>query len=419
MKILFLIVSFISLLAFQLHKPLLQSFALAQNTQNIQPSFVCGGSTFNICPSTAVSIIPPAVSTVPPLNTGQPISPTPSTLNPCPTQTQSPVTTNTLRKRHRPPQKGFFQEIMQFLLTFINYILQLFGISPITSQPTTQPAAVTPAATTGNNTTPLTVPCPSQSLLPSIVQPSAAQPTAAINPTSGPISSPSVSQPVSISGAPGNAINLTNWKLQLPTGAQGAVTEITQPQLNTYSIDPWYLPGTSGGTRFRAPVNGVTTSGSNYARSELREMSGGAQANWSSGTGTSTMVVEEAITAVPKTKQQVIAAQIHDETSYTAAIRLEFPKLNLDMKNPNATITLDPNYTLGKRFQVRFEVSNNQTRVFYNNSASPVYTIPKSYNGYFKAGAYVQSNCSTETSGPCDASNYGEVVIYNLTVSHQ
>ncbi|MGH3823751.1 MAG: hypothetical protein ACRDRA_13125 [Pseudonocardiaceae bacterium] len=35
----------------------------------------------------------------------------------------------------------------------------------------------------------------------------------------------------------------------------------------------------------------------------------------------------------------------------------------------------------------------------------------------FKAGAYTQANC--KNSSPCKASNYGEVVIYRVTVSHQ
>lgn len=36
---------------------------------------------------------------------------------------------------------------------------------------------------------------------------------------------------------------------------------------------------------------------------------------------------------------------------------------------------------------------------------------------YFKTGAYTQANC--EKSDPCDESNYGEVVLYELNVEHR
>jgi hypothetical protein len=36
---------------------------------------------------------------------------------------------------------------------------------------------------------------------------------------------------------------------------------------------------------------------------------------------------------------------------------------------------------------------------------------------YFKAGAYVQSNCQREAV--CAPTNYGEVLIYKLSVAHR
>src|SRR3972149_7290470 len=104
-------------------------------------------------------------------------------------------------------------------------------------------------------------------------------------------------------------LDLANWKLQLPIGTQGSVTEIKQPALATYSSDPYFLVTSSGngnGVQFRAPVNGVTTSGSSYPRSELREMNGTANASWSTTSGTHTMYIDQAVTAVPKTKQQIV-----------------------------------------------------------------------------------------------------------------
>jgi len=215
-------------------------------------------------------------------------------------------------------------------------------------------------------------------------------------------------------------INLTNWKLTLPTGEAGHPTEIKQPALSSYQIDPWFII-LSEGIRFRAPVNGVTTSGSGYPRSELREMSnnGTAKASWSSTSGTHTMFLDEAITAVPQTKKHVVAGQIHDASDDVLVVRLEYPNLyvNVDGKN---LFTLDSSYSLGERFTVKFEVENGQTKVYYNGGQSPVYVLDKSYSGaYFKTGAYAQSNCSREGSTLCNSDNFGEVIIYQATVTHQ
>ena len=175
------------------------------------------------------------------------------------------------------------------------------------------------------------------------------------------------------------------------------------------------------GTRFRAPVNGVTTGGSKYPRSELREMSnnGMVNASWSSGSGIHTMSIDQAFTAVPQTKKHVVAGQIHDADDDVIVIRLEYPNLYVNVDGKNA-YTLDSNYTLGKRFTVRFVVNGGQTEVYYNNGKDPLYTLDKNYSGaYFKVGAYTQSNCSKEGSSLCNDNNFGEVIVYQAIVTHQ
>ncbi len=222
---------------------------------------------------------------------------------------------------------------------------------------------------------------------------------------------------------PAQVLNLTNWKETLPIGSSEHPTEIRQPELAKYRLDPWFIvaPGISA-VRFRAPVNSVTTSGSNYPRSELREMTnnGRTNASWSSTTGIHTMVLDEAITAVPLTKKHIVAGQIHDDEDDIMVIRLEYPKLYVNVDGNNV-VTLDENYTLGKRFHIKFVAHNGKTDVYYNNSTTPAYTLTKDYsNSYFKAGAYTQSNCDREKSvSLCTENNYGEVLIYNVTVLHQ
>lgn len=221
---------------------------------------------------------------------------------------------------------------------------------------------------------------------------------------------------------PSQMLDLTNWKLTLPTGDSENPTEILQPDLATYINDPWFmLNSDKTGVRFRAPVNGITTSGSGYPRSELREMknSGKDKASWSSTSGTHTMIIDEAITAVPQIKKHVVAGQIHDKSDDIIVIRLEYPNLYVNVGGKNK-YKLDSSYTLGKRFTVKFVVNKGKTRVYYNGSANPVYTLSKSYSGaYFKAGTYTQSNCTRELFLFCNDSNFGEVVVYGLSVTHE
>lgn len=219
---------------------------------------------------------------------------------------------------------------------------------------------------------------------------------------------------------PSQVLNLTNWKLTLPTGPVESPTEITQPSLNSFKQNTFFAVSADGtGVRFRAPVNGVTTSGSGYPRSELREMlnQGQTKASWSSTSGVHTMIIDEAITAVPFQKKHVVAGQIHDANDDVIVIRLELPKLFVDINGATGP-TLDNAYTLGKRFKVKFESSGGQIRIYYNDSPSPAYTLTQNVSGcYFKAGVYTQSNCTRESV--CDASNFGEVIIYGLQVLHQ
>ncbi|WP_020667508.1 polysaccharide lyase family 7 protein [Amycolatopsis nigrescens] len=217
---------------------------------------------------------------------------------------------------------------------------------------------------------------------------------------------------------PADVLDLTNWYVGLPIGEDESPTNVEQPELDTYSIDPWFVATPEcDAVQFRAAVNGVTTSGSNYPRSELREMknSGTEKASWSSTSGRHTMVIEEAITAQPKDKPDVVAGQIHDANDDVSVFRLEGSKLYITNGNTSDHKLVTENYVLGTKFQAKFVVEGGKIKAYYNGVLQT--TISKSFSGgYFKAGAYTQANC--EKSSPCEDGNYGEVKIYGLSVTH-
>ncbi|WP_154647883.1 polysaccharide lyase family 7 protein [Pedobacter arcticus] len=222
---------------------------------------------------------------------------------------------------------------------------------------------------------------------------------------------------------PAELIDLSNWKLNTPTDTQtpGKVDEYKQPTLNTFIDANWFhLNANKNGVVFKANAGGVTTSGSGYPRSELREMTdkGAANASWGSSSGVHTLFIEQAIVHLPTVKPHIVIGQIHDANDDVIVFRLEKQKLFIDLNGKNGP-TLDNNYTLGKRFTVMFKVHNDQVECYYNDVL--VYTYQVKFSGaYFKAGAYVQSSCQGNkkvTGESCDA--YGEVEIYKLWVKHE
>ena len=225
---------------------------------------------------------------------------------------------------------------------------------------------------------------------------------------------------------PANVLDLTNWKITLPIAATGSSTamEIKQPQLATYSIDPYFVANPGGaGVQFRAPVGGATTSGSSYPRSELREMttSGTQNASWSTSSGKHTMTVTASATHLPAVKSQVVTAQIHDASNDVIEVVADGLRVNapgsysicLRYNGATQSPCMDLYYKSGTAYTVRFNASGGHIKVLYNGVQK--YDFKDNRSGcYFKAGAYTQSNPS-KGDAPTD---YGNVIIYGLQVTH-
>ncbi len=244
-------------------------------------------------------------------------------------------------------------------------------------------------------------------------------------PSPDPSAAPAVAAPPAPQGRcglPAQVLDLTNWKITLPVPKPGNAKtplEVTQPALAGFVQPPWFRSSpTCDAVLFRAPVNGTTTSGSKYPRSELREMTdnGSENAGWSSTAGTHRLTVTEAFVRLPTGKPELVGAQIHDADDDISVFRLEGPRLWVtDGDNPHFKLVTD-HYALGTRFDAGYEVSDGEVRAFYNGVLQT--TIKHRFRGaYFKAGAYTQANCTN--SAPCSDGNYGETMVYALSVFHQ
>jgi hypothetical protein len=230
---------------------------------------------------------------------------------------------------------------------------------------------------------------------------------------------------------PSQIVDLTNWKITLPTDGNGSVVtatstcpaiEVKQPQLASYSISPWFQTNSAGdGIQFRANIDGCTTSGSGYPRSELREMTsnGTANADWSTTSGTHTMTVTEAVTHLPVVKPQTVFAQIHnasDDVFEAEAFGQSDGSVRL-YANHNGTEwgqDLDSHYILGTKFTLKVVASGGYVDIYYNGTMK-VHQAISSTGDYFKAGDYTQSNIVKGQDAP---GAYGEVDLYALSVTH-
>ena len=231
--------------------------------------------------------------------------------------------------------------------------------------------------------------------------------------------------PASAAVLPSQVLDLRNWKLTIPADGPDAGTtadEIKQPALNSYQSEFLHANAAGNAVVFYAPVGGATTGGSQFPRSELREMNGSDEAEWSPHDGLRhAMTLRTAINHAPANQPNVVAAQIHDvggtqpgqKSDDIVEIKLEGHHLFVESEGINRA-TLTNNYVWGTPFTVVISADIGGVDVDFNGERKLSDFWPDSTFGawYFKAGVYTQSSSSA------DVGDYGEAEISQLTVEH-
>ena len=233
-------------------------------------------------------------------------------------------------------------------------------------------------------------------------------------------------------------IDLHNWKITLPVDSSGNVggssaTEIKPPQILTFEKAPWFVREPDGDLVFRANVDGATTSGSKYPRSELREMNGTSLAAWKLGQG-GTMTATLEIDAVPDkfgggpNDGRVVVGQIHGPDDELVRLYWEGDtmyfmndkagpgnsELRFDLKNAAGQ---KPNVSLDEVFSYKIDAHGDTlfVDVFadgqHYSTSTKINAFWNDKSLYFKAGMYVQVN---ETMG----TGFGQATFHDLVVSH-
>ncbi len=226
--------------------------------------------------------------------------------------------------------------------------------------------------------------------------------------------------------------NLKNWKLTLPVDAQGLTLGVAVEVKNLIGYESTYFfDAPDGAMVFKAMAEGATTSGSSYARCELREMKGLEKAAWKlseGGTMSATLKVE----SVPKYADgrggRVIVGQIHGADH--ELVRLYWQDNTLFFKNDRSgaddkehefrfkdAAGKEPNVVLGEKFSYLIDARGDvlTVEIFADGgrytSITKINSIWQTDTFYFKAGVYLGVN---ETQG----AGLGQTSFYALDFGH-
>ncbi|HMN68694.1 MAG TPA: polysaccharide lyase family 7 protein, partial [Bdellovibrionales bacterium] len=238
--------------------------------------------------------------------------------------------------------------------------------------------------------------------------------------------------------APAANFDLSLWKITLPVdssgGFSGSAIEVKSIGA-AYQKAPYFHTGADGGMVFMAPVEGATTSGSKYPRSELREMTAsGGLAAWTAAQGGSlsaTLAVNEVPMTSAGARGRVVIGQIHGPDDELCRLyydngRLYFydDKAGSGLKETQFILKSNSGAETNIPLNAKFDYSILVTPTMMTVSAvhsGVVYSASEMLSSfwpgkslYYKAGVYVQVGKAGSGAGTT-GSGKGQTTFYRLT----
>ncbi|HEX3776139.1 MAG TPA: polysaccharide lyase family 7 protein [Polyangiaceae bacterium] len=227
-------------------------------------------------------------------------------------------------------------------------------------------------------------------------------------------------------GGSTSAIDYSIWVLQLPTGSGNSVDTISSADLLKGYSSAYFYAAKDGGQIFMDPKTGITTSGSQHCRTEMRESApGGGQAAWSSS-GTNTLTVSgEVLQVGGGSSGTTTVGQLFNGTDSIPLVELQysssaggFKMLYEEAKGGGTTTNLNTAVALNTKYS--YTLALNQGVVTVSINGKVVHTQTPSASAlskkfYFKVGNYDQ----TASMGAISTDPYTVVEVYSVSVVHQ
>jgi hypothetical protein len=203
---------------------------------------------------------------------------------------------------------------------------------------------------------------------------------------------------------------LAGWKLTLPTANEKGTAASVDPARLT---PPYLTTDAAGALVFWAPVQGVTTTNSDHARTELDGLT-----TFAAGGGRHALNATITVNQVPTEARDVILAQIHgaDDLSSVPFVMLHWADGELkvvvkqDRQGPAAKdYPLTSDVPLGAPFDVGMTDNGDGTMTFTakydGDTPAATAPVPAPFAGAtvrFQAGAYQQADSTGTTAAPDD-----------------
>jgi hypothetical protein len=226
---------------------------------------------------------------------------------------------------------------------------------------------------------------------------------------SAPVPSPA---PIPTSTPSPGKIDLSNWNVTGDVAADGGFSGTAKIWTPVKEIRPFIIFNADGSITFTARVEGAHTSGSKYARSELRELINGKNAAWRPSQG-GMLEAQLKVNEVPKkedgTPGRIIVGQIHGKNDELCRLYYNDGKLEYvndkygDAETEETLVLRDSSgqpskIPLGEKFTYSILVKNGWLSVSvlhgtraYTHSAKigKFWSGPDEAGLYFKAGVYL------------------------------
>jgi Ca2+-binding RTX toxin-like protein len=224
--------------------------------------------------------------------------------------------------------------------------------------------------------------------------------------------------------APSGNFDLSNWKITLPVDQNGTFggTAVEVKSLSGYQHSEYFYTANDGAMVFNAPVDGATTSGSKYARSELREMKGTDKAAWNLSQGgfmSATLEVDQVPTLFGGAGGKIVIGQIHGQDDELVYFKNDQAgssnsELRFDLTNASgqkADISIDEKFSYSINAKGDYLDVNVYADGQTYTSHTKINDVWDNDSFYFKAGAYLGVN---ESQG----SGTGQTSFYSLSFNH-